>query len=320
MAITGIDTIEGKQIIAAGAVSAKSAERAFNDENGNPITGYQIAGEYYSASNPSGFITGVDLTPYQLTTDMTAYQPAGDYLTTGDSAEFYTTANESGFLTAHQSLEGYLQDSDLTIVDNKVTEISGVELSAGTELEFEYDAADNISAINNSAISDVGLQTFVNANSGVWGGSALPVSAGKGVKISLQDDTLVFENDETVLLNNPYTNETTTAFTVAEPLSNFQKIRFEGISHNSTVVMDEHLAPSGNENIYVMETYFCPNGDANPWQCRMGAYTTTDGLTYTGVSAKFIYMAFNNTTINGDTGNYPVINKIYGINRISAGE
>ena len=121
--------------------------------------------------------------------------------------------------------------------------------------------------------------------------------------------------DETALLNNPYVNQTTTAFTVSEPLSNFKKIRFEGISHNSTVVMDEHLASSGNENIYVMETYFCPNGDANPWQCRMGAYKTTDGLTYTGVSAKFIYMGFNNTTINGDTGNFPVINKIYGIGR-----
>ena len=121
--------------------------------------------------------------------------------------------------------------------------------------------------------------------------------------------------DETVLLNNAYVNQSTTSFTVSEPLSNFQKIRFEGLSHNSTVVMDEHLAPSGNENIYVMETYFCPNGDNNPWQCRMGAYKTTNGLTYTGVSAKFIYMGFNSTTINGDTGNFPVINKIIGINR-----
>ena len=146
--------------------------------------------------------------------------------------------------------------------------------------------------------------------------SATTLSAGTGIKI---DDSvpgvIKVSNDETVLLNNDYANQSTTSFTVSEPLSNFQKIRFEGISHNSTVVMDEHLAPSGNENIYVMETYFCPNGDANPWQSRMGAYKTTNGLTYTGVSAKFIYMGFNNTTINGDTGNYPVINKIYGINR-----
>lgn len=38
---------------------------------------------FYPSDNPSGFITGVDLTPYQLTADMSGY---------------YTTANESGFV------------------------------------------------------------------------------------------------------------------------------------------------------------------------------------------------------------------------------
>jgi len=60
MAITGIDTIEGKQIIAAGAVSAKSAEMAYNDENGNPITGYLTA-------VPEGYATTADLTGKQDT-------------------------------------------------------------------------------------------------------------------------------------------------------------------------------------------------------------------------------------------------------------
>lgn len=55
---------------------------------------YQGRGNYYSASNPSGFITGVDLTPYQTTAGMTAY------MSTADSANFYTTANESGFVTS----------------------------------------------------------------------------------------------------------------------------------------------------------------------------------------------------------------------------
>jgi hypothetical protein len=73
MAITGIDTIDGKQIIAAGAVSAKSAEMAYNDENGNPITSYLTA-------VPEGYATTGDLTAYQTTAGMTAYQSAGDYL------------------------------------------------------------------------------------------------------------------------------------------------------------------------------------------------------------------------------------------------
>ena len=35
---------------------------------------------FYSTSNPSGFISGVDLTPYQTTAGMTAYQPVGAYI------------------------------------------------------------------------------------------------------------------------------------------------------------------------------------------------------------------------------------------------
>lgn len=40
--------------------------------------------QFYSTSNPSGFITGMDLSPYQTTAGMTAYQPAGDYQPSGD--------------------------------------------------------------------------------------------------------------------------------------------------------------------------------------------------------------------------------------------
>ena len=102
------------------------------------MTAYQPVGDYlttadsanfYTTANESGFITGVDLTPYQTVEGMTAYQEAGDY---------YSASNPSGFLTAHQSLEGYLQDSDLGITSDKVTAISGIPLSAGTELNFGY--------------------------------------------------------------------------------------------------------------------------------------------------------------------------------------
>ena len=94
------------------------------------MTAYQEAGDYYSASNPSGFITGVDLTPYQTTAEMTGY------MTTAERADFYTTANESGYITAVP--DTYLQNTDLGITDNKVTAISGIVLSAGTELNFGY--------------------------------------------------------------------------------------------------------------------------------------------------------------------------------------
>lgn len=51
------------------------------------MTAYQPASgmsAYYGADNPSGFITGVDLSDYQPKSAMTAYQPSGNYLTLDD--------------------------------------------------------------------------------------------------------------------------------------------------------------------------------------------------------------------------------------------
>lgn len=39
---------------------------------------FQPSGEYYSASNPSGFITGMDLSPYQTIADMSSYALSAD--------------------------------------------------------------------------------------------------------------------------------------------------------------------------------------------------------------------------------------------------
>ena len=95
-----------------------------------------------------GYITGVDLTPYQTTAGMTAYLTTGDsaefmttaersdYIPTGVSSEFYTTANTANYIS--EVPDTYLQNTDLGIADNKVTAISGIVLSAGTELNFGY--------------------------------------------------------------------------------------------------------------------------------------------------------------------------------------
>ena len=55
-------------------------------------TAYDSA-QFYLTSNPSGFITGVDLAPYQLTADMSGY------LQTSESSNYYSTSNPSGFIT-----------------------------------------------------------------------------------------------------------------------------------------------------------------------------------------------------------------------------
>ena len=155
MAITGIDTIDGKQIIAAGAVSAKSAEMAYNDENGNPITGYQVA---------------------------------GDYLTTADSANFYTTANESGFITGVPA--GTMNESAFGYdTGNNITAYNGSAFKAGDE--FPQSATDAVEYVTATSANIDSTIDNVSANSGTWGGSALPISGGQGVDLSVSDDKLV---------------------------------------------------------------------------------------------------------------------------------
>ena len=99
------------------------------------------------------------------------------------------------FLTAVP--DTYLQNTDLTITDGKITEISGVPLSAGGELPEAVSAAtDYVTA--NSANIDATVSN-VSANSGAWGGSALPISAGPGIKFEMVDNTLVASTQGPIL-------------------------------------------------------------------------------------------------------------------------
>lgn len=93
---------------------------------------------YYGIDNPSGFITGVDLTPYQTVTGMTAYQTAGEY---------YSASNPSGFIT-NDAITGlqpsgdYATNTQLCAVSSTITGMipSGeFELCAGNGIELVDD-------------------------------------------------------------------------------------------------------------------------------------------------------------------------------------
>ena len=110
--ITGVD-LTPYQLTADMSAYQPSGDYAYNSAvsaklDASASSEFQPSGDYYSASNPSGFITGVDLSPYQLTADMSAYQPSGDYaynsavsskLDASASSDFYLTSNPSGFIT-----------------------------------------------------------------------------------------------------------------------------------------------------------------------------------------------------------------------------
>lgn len=158
-ALGGMDEAAVSGIASAYAQSAASSKldtSAFN------------SGDFYSTSNPSSFITGVDLSPYQTTAGMSAYIP------TSMSSDF-----------------------------QQVTGMSAYALSA------------DVSATVN----------LVGTQSANWGGSALQLSAGPGVKLEKSGNTLVAGLDETVLWSG---SANTTAFTgeLSEAISHFQYVDF----------------------------------------------------------------------------------------------
>lgn len=281
MAITGIDTIEGKQIIAAGAVSAKSAEMAYNDENGNPITGYQVA---------------------------------GDYLTTADSANFYTTANESGFITGVPA--GTMNESAFGYdASDNITGYNGSAFKAGDE--FPQSATEAIGYVTATSANIDSTIDNVSSNSGAWGGSALPISAGPGIKFSMVDNTLMASTDETLLWSGNGTS--ITAFTVSEPLTNFKEVVF-------------NIAPSISYGIGVQKVIIPIVGN-NTSALYLVFDSTWDGFTginftykfnNTGMSAFSLssgaWFGFNNNGVV--TGNFTSLYgyEIYGVKRIAGGE
>ena len=102
---------------------------------------------YYGIDNPSGFITGVDLTPYQTVTGMTAYQTAGDYYSASNPSGFITNdaitgLQPSGDYVAHDELTAYATTSLVSSVSSTITGMipSGeFELCAGNGIELVDD-------------------------------------------------------------------------------------------------------------------------------------------------------------------------------------
>ena len=68
------------------AVSGIASAYAQSAASGKLDTSAFNSGDFYSTSNPSGFITGVDLTPYQPTSAMSAYATTA-YVTSGLSGK-----------------------------------------------------------------------------------------------------------------------------------------------------------------------------------------------------------------------------------------
>ena len=259
-------------------VSAKLDTTAFSDVSGSFLTAHQ------DISNKL---------------DTTAFSDvSGSFLTA--VPEGYATeqwVGEQGYLTAHQSLEGYLQDSDLGIVNDKITAISGVELSAGTELEFEYDAADNISAINNSAISTTPAQPLY-AKSPLY------------FDVTGTSSYIGWRPDETEILDSTAAS----AFTLKEPLTAFNEIHVKIRWWDKVPDCYYNVERFSTAKMSLSWTYFDNISDPSPLELAGASWTSTNGTNYTLEAGFAKVFATGSTAISNFTHDaYPI--SILGIGR-----
>jgi hypothetical protein len=221
---------------------------------------------------------------------------------------------------------------------------SGVSSKQDT-LSFAYNTADQISSINGSALggmdeaavsgiasayaesaasskadssalssyalsADVsGTVDLVSTQSANWGGSALALSAGPGVKFEKSGNVLVASTDETLLWSG---NTEVTSFPTTESPYNFKRLRFvqlPAVNHVATYA--EAILPPSATAISIMHTI----ASTGNW----GIANTNLSVASTGFNAingmHLKYSAYNSVGIAYLTGVPPRIGEIYGINR-----
>lgn len=197
-----------------------------------------------------------DLSDYQTIAGMTAYQPVGDYLTTADSANFYTTANESGFISEVPA--GTMNESAFSYdASDNITAYNGSAFKAGDE--FPQSATDAIGYVTATSANIDSTIDNVSVNSGAWGGSALPISAGPGIKFEMVNDTLVASTDgyvwQSASLFHTDTPATQTTYTLSDSCSSYDKLEVDFYDVNNwRTQMDcpipPNLASSGTRGGY----------------------------------------------------------------------
>jgi hypothetical protein len=206
------------------------------------------------------------------------------------------TISQGNYLLATPIGSGYMETSALEYDGDKISGYAGSAFKAGDE--FPQSATEAIEA--------------VTANSGAWGGSALPISAGPGIKFDMVNGTLVASTDETVLWTG---NNNSTAFTLSEPISNFKVIELYNAKNTNScrILVDGTVSAGFNYNRLWLE----PD---NTIMQRYYAVTSNDGQTF---GVRYVRGAdistAGATTYGGGSDWYLENTKIVGIGRVAGG-
>lgn len=311
---TAFSTVSGTFLTAVDL--SPYATETLVEETSGAITSL-IPTDYYPDSNPSGFITGVDLTPYQTIEGMTAYQPVGDYTTTAEvdtlssmlsAAIDYVSANAGDEfpVSADEAIQ-YVQTNSAQI-DDTVTSYQTNSGTFLTEPNLEYNAVNEISAYNGSAIAQYGAEKQWLQHDDTLVHAANSAQYALGCNISALQRLMGI--DETVLFSS--TTGITTSFNLNEAASSFNKLEINWWWNNSVQQCTQLNYIIPDQRVFVLNTISNTN-DIHKY-CTVGKFDfSEDYKTLTYVSGWQAANAFPNTSTPSSL--FISIRKIVGIGR-----
>lgn len=194
----------------------------------------------------------------------------------------------------------------------------GVDSATVSAIASSYAESAVSSKADSSSLSSYALSAdvsstvdVVSTQSANWGGSALALSAGPGVKLEKVGNTLVASTDETVLWSGSYSS----AATLSESYANFERIGIVAGFPNQ----GRHFSIIETDTAHTRFNIQYPFGNSYAYLCNAKMIFSATGSLVVE-DAKYIYSPYGtSTTVTTDTGNIAsalkCLVKVIGINR-----
>lgn len=206
---TAISSINGSALLARNLLP--NAQQANGDAHFHfmPTTSPWGSTEYTGLLGPLQYATGAALAMKQQGA-YGAYYKGNEWFISDVGTN--TAANGVVRAELHRTRGIHLYGSSLNSATGFHLNGSGVDGQSGTSA-WQYGPTEYNMLID--------VNNTVNTQSANWGGSALALSAGPGVKLEMVGDTLVASTDETVL----WEGAGTSSCTLSENCTNFERIK-----------------------------------------------------------------------------------------------
>lgn len=223
--------------------------------------------------------------------------------------QFETVVGELAWTSA---LPTYEYDTNT----NKISAINGSALAGGnTEVESYV--------VTNSASIDDTVNN-VTTNSGVWGGSALPISAGPGIGLNLDNNVLIISSNgaggglystSALLYQGSKNDQRTSAWNLTESISSYKMIQCDWIDTNNYFISKQIPIPSGLGNDMTRASFFDAvfEWGSDLW-CKAQRFSAHNNKVYAQVDEYCVHTDGTVSNVGNDVqNNRPIMVQIIGV-------